>query len=386
MTKGPIFLDYHAHGPLDPRVARALTRAFKVFDANPHSGSLAAHAARAAVEKARASLAALLEVPARGLIFTSGATEANNLAFAGLADHLTQSRRCRIVVSAIEHASVMSSALALSDRFDVSIAPVDEKGRIRLSELGRLVTPETGLVSVAAANHEIGVVQPLEEIGRIARRAGALFHTDLAQAAGKIPLDLTNIDLASISAHKMHGPFGIGALYASRQVQRQLVPLHRGGGQEGSLRSGTTPAPLCVAFGVAARLARASCATEGPRIAGLRNRLLERLRLVGNAHLVGAASSRLPGNLNIRFDGVDAEALVMRLREDIVLSTGSACSTEALEPSPVLLALGLERRVAETAVRIGLGRFTTLEEVDVAGEQIAQAVADLRAIGQRSVA
>lgn len=386
MTTGPIFLDYHAHGPLDPKVARALTRAFNTYDANPHSGSLAGHAARLAVEKARASVARLLGVATAGVIFTSGATEANNLAFAGLADHLAQSGRRRLVVSAIEHPSVLSSAAALSDRFDLRIAPVDSQGRIDLAELDSLVTPETGLVSVAAANHEIGVIQPLNDVVRIARGAGALVHTDLAQAAGKIPVDLTDIDLASVSAHKLHGPFGVGALYARRSVQRRIQPLLHGGGQEAGYRSGTTPAPLCVAFGVAADLALRLQETDAQRVVTLRDRLHDRLQAIGNAEVNGDLQSRLPGNLNIAFGGVDAEALVMRLREDVVLSTGSACSTQALDPSPVLLALGLERSVAETAVRIGLGRYTTAEEVDRAADFIAKAVADLRAISQRAVA
>lgn len=386
MTKGPIFLDYHAHGPLDPKVARALTRAFKKYDANPHSGSLAGHAARLAVEKARASVGRLLGVTTSGIIFTSGATEANNLAFAGLADHLAQSGRRRIVVSAIEHPSVLSAAQALSERFDVRIAPVDRQGRIRLPELGELVTPETGLVSVAAANHEIGVIQPLKEIIRVARGAGALVHTDMAQAAGKIPVDLADVDLASMSAHKLHGPFGVGALYARRSVQRRFQPIFHGGGQEGGFRSGTTPAPLCVAFGVAADLALRLRDTDADRIGALRDRLHDQLRKVGKIELNGDPLARLPGNLNLSIAGVDAEALVMRLRDDVVLSTGSACSTEALDPSPVLLALGMDRSVAETAVRIGLGRYTTIEEIDRATERIAKAVADLRAISQRAVA
>lgn len=386
MTDKAIFLDYHAHGPLDPAVARALTHAFDAFDANPHSGSIASEAARGAVEAARASVGRLLGVPASEIVFTSGATEANNLAFAGLADHLHSIGRRRLVVSAIEHASVLESALHQGDRFDVRLAPVLSNGLVDLARLEGLVTPDTGMVSIAAANHEIGVIQPLSDIVAIARRAGALVHTDLAQAAGKITSDLTNVDLASVSAHKIHGPFGVGALYVRRSVQKHLKPVLHGGGQERGLRSGTVPVPLCIAFGVAADLAKERQAEDGKRVEGLRTRLLAGLERSGRVEINGDLGRRLPGNLNLRFAGVDAEALVMRLRHQVVISTGSACTTDSLDPSPVLLALGLDRSMAETAVRIGLGRFTTEAEIDQAITIIGAAVADLRAVSQRAVA
>ncbi|MGH7027479.1 cysteine desulfurase family protein [Brevundimonas sp.] len=386
MTASPIFLDYHAHGPLDPEVAQVLTAAFAEFDVNPHSGSLAAERARIAVEAARAEVAALVRVPPSSLIFTSGATEANNLVFAGLAAALQAAGRPRIIVSAIEHPSVLAAADRLGDQFDVQRAPVRRDGLIDLEALERLATPQTGLISVAAANHEIGVVQPLASIVTLARKCGAFFHTDAAQAAGKIALDLSEVDLASLSAHKLHGPFGIGALHARRPVQKQLQPLLVGGAQEKGLRSGTAPVPLCVAFGAAARLADQARQENALRVGALRDRLLKGLLAIGDVTLNGDVQRRLPGNLNLCFAGVDAEALVMRLRADVVISTGSACTSASLEPSPVLQALGLERQVAETAVRLGLGRFTTQAEVETAIVRITKAVAELRAVGQRAVA
>ncbi len=386
MPEGPIFLDYHSHGPLDPRVARTLTHAFARYDANPHSGSIAAEAARLAVEEARSSLGRLLNVPASSLTFTSGATEANNLAIAGLTDHFETEGRRNLVVSAVEHPSVMEAARSLEGRFEIRIAPVLADGLVDLAELARLVTSETGLVSVAAANHEVGVVQPLGQIAAIARDAGAFLHSDLAQAAGKIAIDLTQIDLASVSAHKLHGPFGVGALYLRRSVQKVISPLLRGGAQERGLRSGTIPGPLCVAFGAAAEFAHEERLVDAARVGALRDRLCAGLMALGGVSLNGHATARLPGNLSLAFSGVDAEALVMRLRKDVVLSTGSACTTDALDPSPVLLALGMTRRSAETTVRIGLGRFTTEDEVDQAIAKIGKAVVDLRAVGQRAVA
>lgn len=386
MTEGPIFLDYHAHGPLAPQVADALREAFRDHDANPHAGSIASEAAKSAIDKARRALGDLLGVPASGLTFTSGATEANNLALTGLAGYLLEEGRKRIVVSAIEHPSVLSTAKALADRFEVVIAPVRSNGLIDLDRLRTLVTPDTGLVSVAAANHEIGVVQSLTEIADIAKSAGALFHSDLAQAAGKIPLDLSGVHLASVSAHKLHGPFGVGALYVQRPVQRRLQAILHGGGQERGIRSGTLPVALCIAFGVAADLARQSIEYDSMRVSALRSRLCDGLLQCGQAEVNGDWDHRLPGNLNIRFHGVDAEALVMRLRHEIVISTGSACTSEALDPSPVLLALGLDRQSAESSVRLGLGRYTTISDVDTAISRISAAVTELRAINRRAVA
>ncbi len=386
MTERPIFLDYHAHGPLDPQVAEALSQAFLDVDANPHSGSIAGDAARVAVETARAEVGCLLGVSSSGLVFTSGATEANNLAFAGIATALWRAGRRRILVSAVEHPSVLRAAEAVGDRFEVKVIPVTSQGLIDLDAFEALLTPDTGLVSVAAANHEIGVLQDLPRIAALSRRAGAYVHSDLAQAAGKVAIDLSEIDLASVSAHKLHGPFGVGALYMRRGIQKSMAPLLRGGGQERGFRSGTVPAPLCVGFGRAAIIAAQARSQEGARVLELRTRLWGHLNSAGGVTLNGDMTRRLPGNLNLCIAGVDAEALVMRLRHEVVLSTGSACTTSALDPSPVLIALGLARPLAETAIRIGLGRFTTEPEIDRAASIILKAVADLRAVSQRAVA
>ena len=377
---GPIYLDHQAHSPIDRRVAKVLACAFVDLDANPHSTHVAGETARKAVELARWQVAALIGAEPAEIVFTSGATEANNLAFGGLGERLRALKRARVLVSAGEHPSVLSAAAAFFD--EVVCIPLTAKGTVDLATLERQLGNGAGLVSVAAANHEIGTVQPIGEVSKLARAAGALVHSDLAQAAGKIPVDMAALDLASISSHKLGGPVGVGALAVRRTLRRHLRPIQHGGGQEGGLRPGSVPAPLCVAFGEACTITLSDMRDEGARIAGLRDELLERLAQVGGV-AVNGGGERLPGNLNLSFEGVDGEALVLRLRPQLSISTGSACSSTSLEPSHVLAAIGVTGRRAEGAVRISLGRSTTVAEVAAAGEAIAAAVAALRATLRR---
>ena len=373
----PVYLDYQATTPADPRVVEAMLPFFSGVFGNPHSqGHAFGRAARDAVEAARAEIAALIGASAREIIFTSGATEANNLAIKGAA-RFHRAARDHIVTCVTEHKCVLESCASLAARgFTVSVLPVQADGLIDLERLEAAIGPRTVLVSVMAANNEIGVVPPLAAIGRLCRARGVLFHTDAAQALGKIPLDVETmgIDLMSVSAHKLYGPKGIGALYVRRRPRVRLEPLVSGGGQERGLRSGTLPTPLCVGFGAACRIARDEMAAEAERIGALRDHLWRRLsRALPGARLNGAATARLPGNLNISIPAIgDAEALLAAL-PDIAISTGSACTSAAVEPSYVLRALGIGEAAARTGVRIGLGRFTTRSEVDDACERIVAA-------------
>ncbi|RVQ56007.1 cysteine desulfurase family protein [Sinorhizobium meliloti] len=380
MQEAAAYLDYHAHTPLDPDVRQTLFSAFSDLDANPHSQSLQGERARMAVEGARSSIANLIGYAPQDIIFTSGATEANNLAIKGVLGHLKKTGRTRIIVSGGEHASILSTVRALDGEFDVKIAPLLRSGVVDQAALAALLTGETGLVSIAAANHELGTVQPLAEIARLVKSAGAIVHSDLAQAAGKIPLQLADVDMVSVTAHKMHGPIGVGALCARRPIRRLLSPLLNGGGQEGGLRSGTIAAPLAVAFGRACSLAAHRMVSDGQRVSKLRDQLLGLLTASTDVEINGSMEARLPGNLNLRFPGIDGEALVMRVRDEIVISTGSACSSKSLEPSHVLLAIGLSQSQAESAIRIGIGRFTTEAEVIDAANALLRAVSELRAM------
>lgn len=378
----PIYLDHHAHALLDSRVAAILADAFLTFDANPHSVHLPGEAAHRAVEQARADVAALIGCGPSEIIFTSGATEANNLGLLGLVGNCAAAGRARILVGAGEHPSVLAAADHASGGHAPRI-PLLSSGKIDLEALDELLGPDVGMVSVAAANHEIGTVQDLAEISDRVRRAGALFHSDLAQAAGWIDVPSDLLDLASLSAHKMGGPVGVGALFVRRRHRRHLAAQSHGGEQEHGARAGTLPGPTCIAFGAAAALVMAEREQAAVRIGALRDGLLRRLLVVGGAHINGG-SDRLPGNLNISFEGVDGEALVLRLRNEVSVSTGSACTSRSLEPSHVLAAIGLGASRAQGAIRLGLGKGTTAAEVERAGDAIAAAVEALRAVGRRA--
>lgn len=376
MTARPIYLDYHAHAPMDPRVLAALVEAC-TLEGNPHASH--AHGARAkeAAETARTQVAALIGVRPSEIVFTSGATESNNLAIAGLAPHLRELNRSRILVGAGEHPSLL--AAAQRSNCAVQCVPLLPNGHHDLEALrGLLAQGGVGLVSLSAANYEVGTVADLGRIASLCRDAGALLHSDLSQAVGSVAVSAEALDLASFSAHKLYGPAGVGALYVRRSLRSKLVPQIVGGGQEGGLRAGTLPAALCVAFGAACELTRGELASEGERLSALRERMLESLLEIPGALLNGARTSRLPGNINIGFEGVDAEALLVAVKDTISISSGSACTSSRLEPSHVLLAMGLGEEAAEQAVRIGLGRWTTDEEVQAATSEIERAVTSLR--------
>lgn len=373
----PIYLDYQATTPVDPRVLEAMLPYFTEKFGNPHSSSHAfGREALEAVEHARAQVAQLIGADPREIVFTSGATESNNLAIKGAARFLRE-RRNRVVTLATEHKCVLESARRLErEGFELVVLPVRRDGLVDFERLNEAIDENTALVSVMAANNEIGVVQPLAEIGALAHAKGALLHTDAAQAAGKVPIDVEamHIDLLSISGHKLYGPKGIGVLYVRRRPRVRLEPLFDGGGQERGHRSGTLPAPLCVGLGEACAIAMREMAGEGARLRAMRDRLLQLLR-DGLSDIVvnGDLEKRLPGNLNLAFPGIDALALLETMPE-LAISTGSACTSAEVEPSYVLRAIGLDDALAIGSVRIGLGRFTTEAEIEFAADMLIGAV------------
>ncbi len=373
----PIYLDNQATTPCDPRVVAAMLPLFSEGFGNPHSAEHAlGRAAEAAVEAARGEVATLIGAEPREIVFTSGATESNNLAIKGAARFAAAQAdpRRRIITVASEHKCVLESVADLAaEGFSTVVLPVRPDGTLDPQALAAALAEPTLLVSVMAVNNETGVIQDIAALAAIARAAGALFHTDAAQAAGKIPLDVAGIDLMSLSAHKLYGPKGVGALYVRRRPRVRLAPLFSGGGQERGLRSGTLPAALLVGFGVACRIAAAEMAEETTRIAALRDRLLAELAaaipgLAQNA--VGAP--RIAGNLNLSFPAATAQAL-MAACPDLCVSTGSACSSAEVEPSYVLRALGLDPARAARTLRIGVGRFTSAADIDFAVAALAAA-------------
>lgn len=379
----PVYLDYQATTPMDPRVLDAMMPFFIEKFGNPHSRN---HhfgwEAEEAVETARKQVADLIGADEREIVFTSGATESNNLAIAGVA-HFYKDQKNHIVTVVTEHKCVLDTCRHLEQEgFTVTYLPVKTDGLVDLAALDSAITDKTVLVSVMAANNEIGVIQPLAEIGALCRKKGAFFHTDCAQAFGKIPLDVDamKIDLMSISGHKIYGPKGIGALYVRRKPRVRLQALIHGGGQERGMRSGTLPTPLCVGLGKAAEIARLEMASENARLTTLRDRFLKTVHAkLPEVFLNGDLSNRLPGNLNLSFAYVEGEGLMMGIK-DLCVSSGSACTSASLEPSYVLRALGVEEELAHTSLRIGFGRFTTEAEVDYAADRIVQAVSKLRSM------
>jgi cysteine desulfurase len=374
----PVYLDNHATTPCDPRVVAAMLPWFSEKFGNPHSLTHAyGREAEHAVEQARAQLADLIGADPRELVFTSGATEANNMAVKGAARFHRQFGKDGVVTLATEHKCVLESAKALErDGFRVTILPVGRDGLADLDALARAIDDKTAIVSVMAAHNEIGVTQPIKEIAALAHAKGVLFHTDAAQAVGKIALDVSDlgVDLMSISGHKFYGPKGIGALYLRRRPRARIEPLFDGGGQERGMRSGTLPVPLIVGFGQTAALAKVEMAGEAQRLLALRARFLNGLRgKVPDLVLNGDAERRLPGNLNLSFPGLKAIDLIAAC-PGLALSTGSACTAAEVEPSYVLRALGLGDALAAASLRIGLGRFTTATEVDFAVDTLAAAV------------
>jgi cysteine desulfurase len=379
----PIYLDYQATTPTDPRVVDAMLPYFTQKFGNPHSRSHRyGWEAEEAVEKARAQVAAIIGADPKEIIFTSGATESNNIAIKGVA-RFYKDQKNHVITCVTEHKCVLESCRHLQQEgFDVTFLPVQKSGLIRLEDLEQAITDKTILVSIMAVNNEIGVIQPISEIGRICRARGVFFHTDAAQAVGKIPLDVNamNIDLMSISGHKFYGPKGIGALYVRRKPRVRLQALFSGGGQERGMRSGTLPTPLCVGLGVACEIAAKEMGAESERLRYLRERLYKGImEQLPEVYLNGDLENRIPGNLNLGFAYVEGESLMMGVK-DLSVSSGSACTSASLEPSYVLRALGVEEDLAHTSLRIGLGRFTTEEDVDRAVAEIVTQVKRLRAM------
>jgi cysteine desulfurase len=377
----PIYLDNQATTPCDPRVLASMLPWFSERFGNPHSAEhVMGHEAEAAVEVARAEVAALIGAEAREIILTSGATESNNIAIKGAARHAARmgDKRRRIITVATEHKCVLECVADLADEgFEPVVLPVRYDGTLDPAALRTALEVPTLLVSVMAVNNETGVIQDLPALAALAREAGALFHSDAAQAAGKVPLDIAGIDLMSISGHKIYGPKGIGALYVRRRPRVRLAPLFSGGGQERGLRSGTLPTPLIVGLGQACRVAQDEMAQEAVRIAALRDRFMQRLgAAVTGLVLNGSAGARIPGNLNLTFPGA-AAADLMRACPDLCVSTGSACSSAEVEPSYVLAALGLDAAAAKRTLRIGIGRFTSPADIDQAADMLAAAHASV---------
>ena len=381
--KRPVYLDYQATTPMDKRVLDAMMPYFMEKFGNPHSRNHEhGWEAEEAVENARKQIADLIGGDEREIVFTSGATESNNLAIAGVAQFY-KDQKDHIVTLVTEHKCVLDTCRHLEQQgFKVTYLPVKQDGLVDLAQLEAAITDKTAIVSIMAANNEIGVIQPLAEIGAICRKKGAFFHTDCAQAFGKIPLDVEamKIDLMSISGHKIYGPKGIGALFVRRRPRVRLQALIHGGGQERGMRSGTLPTPLCVGLGKAAEIAKAEMASENERLLRLRDRFMKTINeKLPEVFLNGDLKNRLPGNLNLSFAYVEGEGLMMGIK-DLSVSSGSACTSASLEPSYVLRALGVEEELAHTSLRIGFGRFTTEAEVDYAADRIVQAVSKLRAM------
>jgi len=377
-----IYLDSHATTPVDPRVLDAMLPFFREHFGNASSRNHPfGWKAAKAVEHAREQVAELVGARLRDIVFTSGATESNNLAIKGVAGRAPRQKR-GVVTLATEHRAVLDPCLALErDGFRVTVLGVKPDGLVDLDELSAAVTDDTALVSVMAANNEIGVLQPLDAISRIAKSHGAIFHCDAVQAAGISPLEVRKlgVDLASLSAHKMYGPKGVGALYVAKNSPPiQLEPLLDGGGHERGYRSGTLNVPGIVGFGRAAEICRVEGPAEAARLAQLRDKLWAGLTAIGGVHANGSMTERLPQNLNVRFDGVAGETLLASLAGDVAISSGAACATASAEPSHVLKALGLSDDQARASLRFGFHRFNTDQEVKLVVSMVCASVERLR--------
>lgn len=381
--KRPIFLDYQSTTPCDPRVVAAMLPWFTEGFGNPHSRSHAyGWEAEAAIEIARERIADLIGANAKEVVFTSGATESNNLAIKGVA-RFYKDKKNHIITCVTEHKCVLDSCRHLEQEgFRVTYLPVQNNGLVDLDVLKAAITDETVMVSIMAINNELGVIQPLAEIGAICRERGVFFHTDAAQAFGKIPLDVEamNIDLMSISGHKIYGPKGIGALFVRRRPRVRLEPLITGGGQERGMRSGTLPTPLVVGLGEAAVIAKAEMAKDAEHVKRLADKFLKAVMDdVPDVYLNGDRVQRLAGCINLSFAYIEGESMIMAIK-DLAVSSGSACTSASLEPSYVLRAIGVGEDLAHTSIRFGIGRFTTDEEIDRAISIVSGSIEKLRAM------
>lgn len=378
----PIYLDYHATTPVDQRVMDAMIPFFTGSFGNPHSTSHAfGWEARDAVEVARAQVAEMINAEPREVIFTSGATESNNMAIKGVGRFFT-GRKNHMIALKTEHKCVLES-LKYMQRHDIEVTwlDVNSDGLVDVGEFAAAIRPDTALASVMLVNNEIGVIQPLAEIGALCREHGVYLHTDAAQAAGKLPIDVQamNIDLMSLSGHKMYGPMGIGALYVRRKPRVRFEPLMDGGGQERTMRSGTLPVPLVVGFGKAAEIVSDELEAETPNVRDLRDRLLKGLQQrITDTFVNGSDTARIAGNINIGFRGGDSESLMDLLKDHVALSGGSACTSTSVEPSYVLRAIGLSDQAAHSSVRMCVGRMTTADEIEKSITAISDAVCELR--------
>jgi cysteine desulfurase len=381
--KLPIFMDYHSTTPVDPRVLEEMLPYFTEKFGNAASRSHAfGWTAEEAVDYARDRVAKLINAQSeKEIVFTSGATESNNLALKGVAEFY-KDKGDHIITTVTEHKAVLDTCKRLEkEGFRVTYLGVAKDGRVDVEELRRAISDKTILVSIMFANNEIGTVQPLAEIGKITRERGVLLHTDAVQGVGKVPFDVQamNVDLASITAHKMYGPKGVGALYVRRSKPRvRLVAQMDGGGHERGMRSGTLNVPGIVGFGKAADIMRVDGAADNARILALRTRLHQKLSAaIDEIYVNGSMEHRLPGNLNVSFNFVEGEAMMMAIK-DVAVSSGSACTSASLEPSYVLRALGVGDELAHSSIRFGLGRFNTDEEVDYVAELVIRKVTHLR--------
>jgi cysteine desulfurase len=380
--KLPIYMDYHATTPVDPRVLEAMMPYFtQVFGNAASRNHPFGWEAEEAVEKARKQVADLIGANAKEIIFTSGATESNNLAIKGIAE-MYREKGNHIITCVTEHKAVIDTCKKLEKQgYRVTYLPVQKDGRISLDELRAAITDKTILITIMTANNEIGVLQPIAEIGAIAKEKGIIFHTDAVQAAGKVPFNVNElkVDLVSISAHKMYGPKGVGALYVRRRNPRVLLSEQiSGGGHERGMRSGTLNVTGIVGLGKAAELCKAEMATDTERLRQLRDYLNERLhKNLDELYINGSMEHRLPHNLNISFAYVEGESLLMGIN-DVAVSSGSACTSASLEPSYVLKALGAGDDLAHSSIRFGLGRWTTKEEVDYVIDKLTNVVQRLR--------
>lgn len=378
-----IYLDAQATKPMDPRVLDAMLPYYVSVFGNPHSRT---HSfgwnAEAGVEKARKQVADIIKANPKEIIFTSGATESNNLAIKGVAEFLlAENKPVHIITTQIEHKCVLDSCRRLEEQgVKVTYLPVNKNGVVDLDKLKSEITKDTALVSIMAVNNEVGSIQPLKEIGEICRSRGVLFHTDAAQAIGNFEIDVNDmkIDLLSLSGHKIYGPKGVGALYVRRRPRVRILPIINGGGQERGLRSGTTPPPLVVGLGKAAEIASREMKQDSLYIKKLSDKLKDKLfNNLDNIMINGDEQNKYPGCLNISFPHVEGEGLMMNLN-DIAVSSGSACTSASLEPSYVLRALGRNDDLAHSSIRFGINKFTTEDEIDVVGDRTLKAVNKLR--------
>ncbi len=378
----PVYLDYAATTPVDPRVAEKMMACLTMDGnfGNPASRTYRyGWVAEEAVDIARNQIADVFNCDPREIVFTSGATESNNLAIKGAAE-ANLSKGKHIITVNIEHKAVLDTCDALAERgFEVTVLAVDSDGLITPEQIAGAMRDDTVLVSVMHANNEIGVIQDIAAIGKLCRERDILFHVDAAQSAGKLPLDLSelDIDLLSVSAHKIYGPKGIGALYVRRRPKAKISAQIHGGGHERGMRSGTLPVHQIVGMGEAFALAEAGMAEESQRIRGLRDQLWQGISQLDNVYLNGHAEQRLPGNLNVSFGGVDGESLMMALN-DIAVSSGSACTSASLEPSYVLAALGMSAELAHSGIRFTVGRYTTQADIEYVISKVSSVVTTLR--------